>query len=865
MIWKTTISKIAENKRFGFIPKLQFFSFIWILIFLGSASNLFGQTTQCDIIETECPPSDLYEPCGDVTVDDVLGNYITWTGPTYSLDCGDGNTYQYQISFDLPEGKEECWEFYKVQRVGTGSGVLNLWKSDGDASGVAEVTSPSFYMNEEVNASMDVFAETGQDFKVDVYLENSTGARSGILDSFDVIGNGALTPYAYSVDPSFFDGSGTYDQNKIFRIYFEFSALEGTNLKNSSYIEFITIDAGLFGSACAAEANFAVVSTHSPGDFFPVGTTTVTYTATCNGCAPIIVESCSFDVTVNPVPEPIITNDSSLDLSCSNPSTKLTASGGTSYQWTNSNNDDLGTNATIEVFTEDTFTVTVTTDNGCEAQSAVSTTLDNTKPTAVITGNEELTCANTEITLDASGSTFQGTPSYSWNTDSADGAQVGTSATLNVSSPGTYFVTVTDGDNGCSASTSVVVTQDITAVTGDITGNEELTCANTKITLDASASTVQGNASYEWSTGETSASIEVTQPGDYTVTVTDSDNGCSDETTVTVTQDITPVTADISGNEELTCANTEITLDASASTFQGTPSYSWNTNTADGTQVGTSATLNVSSPGTYFVTVTDGDNGCSASTSVVVTQDITAVIADISGNEELTCTNTEITLDASGSTFQGTPSYSWNTNTADGTQVGTSPTLNVSAPGTYFVTVTDGDNGCSASTSVVVTQDITAVTASITGNEELTCTNTEITLDASASTVQGNASYEWSTGETSASIEVTQPGDYTVTVTDSDNGCSDETTVTVTQDITPVVAEITGNEELTCANTEITLDASASTVQGIASYEWSTGETSASIEVTEPGDYTVTVTDSDNGCSDETTVTVTQDITPVSC
>ena len=229
-------------------------------------------------------------------------------------------------------------------------------------------------------------------------------------------------------------------------------------------------------------------------------------------------------------------------------------------------------------------------------------------------------------------------------------------------------------------------------------------------------------------------------------------------------------------------------------------------------------------------------------TTVTVAQDITPVVAEITGNEELTCATTEITLDASTSTVQGIASYEWSTGE-------TSASIKITQPGDYTVTVTDSDNGCSDEITVTVTQDDLSAEAIITGNEELNCNTTSITLDAGSSNVQGTASYEWSTGETSASIEVTQPGDYTVTVTDSDNGCSDETTVTVTQDITPVVANIDGNKELTCATTEITLDASTSTVQGNASYEWNTGETSASIKVTEPGDYTVTVTDSDNGCS----------------
>ena len=488
-------------------------------------------------------------------------------------------------------------------------------------------------------------------------------------------------------------------------------------------------------------------------------------------------------------------------------------------------------------------------------KTTVTVTQDITPVVADISGNEELTCANTEITLDASGSTFQGTASYKWTMDSADGAEIGTTETLNVSEPGTYFVTVTDSDNGCSASTSVEVTQDITPVVAEINGNEELTCATTEITLDASTSTVQGTSSYEWTKdGDatvigTDETLSVSETGMYYVTVTDSDNGCSETASVEVTQDANLPTASIAGNEELTCATTEITLDASGSTVQGTPTYSWTKDSADGSEIGSEATLTVSEPGTYFVTVTDGENACSTTDSVNVTQDITPVVANIDGNQELTCATTEITLDASASTVQGNASYQWSTGE-------TSASIEVTEPGDYTVTVTDSDNGCSAQTTVTVAQDITPVVAEITGNEILDCTTTSITLDASGSTVQTDASYLWSTGETSSSIEVTEPGDYSVTVTDSDNGCSSETTVTVEQNTISAEAMITGNEDLDCNNTMAILDASNSTVQGTASYLWNTGETTASIEVTEAGEYSVTVTDSNNGCSDETTVNI---------
>lgn len=56
-----------------------------------------------------------------------------------------------------------------------------------------------------------------------------------------------------------------------------------------------------------------------------------------------------------------------------------------------------------------------------------------------------------------------------------------------------------------------------------------------------------------------------------------------------------------------------------------------------------------------------------------------------------------------------------------------------------------------------------------------------------------NVSYLWSTGESTASIIVSQPGTYTVSVTDS-NACSATKTITLNQIDVPAIEEIISDE-----------------------------------------------------------------------
>jgi large repetitive protein len=581
----------------------------------------------------------------------------------------------------------------------------------------------------------------------------------------------------------------------------------------------IVLDAS--GSTNAVSYEWNDGSTGSTLEVTEPGDYTVTVTA-ANGCTASKTVTVGQDETL---PVASITPDDGI-LTCTVTSIVLDASGSTnavSYEW-----NDGSTGSTLEVSEPGTYSVTVTAANGCTASKTVTVGQDETLPVASITPEDGvLTCTVGSITLDASGST--NAVSYEWN----DGS---TGSTLEVNEPGTYSVTVTAA-NGCTASKTVTVGQDINDPVASITPDDGiLTCTVTSIVLDASGST--NAVSYEWNDGSTGSTLEVSEPGTYSVTVTAA-NGCTDIATVTVGQDINDPVASITPEDGvITCTVGSITLDASGST--NAVSYEWN----DGS---TGSTLEVSEPGTYSVTVTAA-NGCTASKTVTVGQDINDPVASITPEDGvLTCTVTSIVLDASGST--NAVSYEWN----DGS---TGSTLEVSEPGTYSVTVTAA-NGCTASKTVTVGQDINDPVASITPDDGiLTCTVTSIVLDASGST--NAVSYEWNDGSTGSTLEVTEPGDYTVTVTAA-NGCTASKTVTVGQDETLPVASITPDDGiLTCTVTSIVLDASGST--NAVSYEWNDGSTGSTLEVSEPGTYSVTVTAA-NGCTASKTVTVGQDET----
>jgi uncharacterized repeat protein (TIGR01451 family) len=443
--------------------------------------------------------------------------------------------------------------------------------------------------------------------------------------------------------------------------------------------------------------------------------------------------------------------------------------------------------------------------SGCFDKDTMTFVVDNQIPTVSITGNDTLTCALTTVQRTASGGV-----SYAWSSG------LGNNATANISSPGTYVVTVTAA-NGCVANDTTIVYQNITLPTVSITGNDTLTCALTTVQRTAS-----GGVSYAWSSGlGNNATANISSPGTYVVTVTAA-NGCVADDTTVVYQDITLPTVAITGNDTLTCALTTVQRTAS-----GGVSYAWSSG------LGNNATANISSPGTYVVTVTAA-NGCVANDTTVVYQDITVPTVSIAGNDTLTCALTTVQRTASGGV-----SYVW----LNG--LGNNATANISSPGTYVVTVTAA-NGCVANDTTVVNQDGSLPNIAFSAIDTLTCTVQTVNVVAS-----GGNSYIWSKGlGNNATASISSPGVYSVTVMGT-NGCTSVGIIEVFENITPPVVTISGNDTISVTQSNIWRVAN-----GGVSYIWSGGlGINDSVSIFTPGVYTVTATGL-NGCISTATTSV---------
>ncbi len=586
----------------------------------------------------------------------------------------------------------------------------------------------------------------------------------------------------------------------------------------------------------------------------PAATAAYSVTVTsAAGCSAVT----SVNITVNPLPVPVLlTSDMSGLLNddgiiCSGATATISASGGSSYLWSNGASSS---SVSVSPQVTTTYTVTVTSSDAC-VSTATRTVTVNALPvpsfsyseTSGLTNNDGVICAGSSVMITASGGT-----SYAWNTGGAT-----STITVSPSATTTYTVTVTNA-NGCPAVANSAVTVNTVPVASIAVTEMSGAADNDGIILigDSATLAASGGTSYNWNTGASTSVITVTPAvtTTYTVTVTNS-NGCTStaNTTITASLQQMPVitvteTSGVDNNDGIICAGASATLSVAGGT-----SYLWNNGS-------TSNVLVVSPSVTTTYTVTDTDTrGNTTSTSVTIVVNslptpsvATAETSGVASNDGIICIGASVTLSASGGT-----SYSWSNG-----GIVSSFTVSPSSTTTFTVTVTNA-NGCTASTSVTINVNplpapsvAVAESSGVGNNDAITCSGASAILTAS-----GGTSYSWNTGGTTAAITVapTTTTTYTVTVTNA-NGCS--ATATRTISVTPLPAPlISATETSGVANNDgiVCIGASATlTATGGATYIWNDGSTTASILVmpTSTTTYTVTATNANN-CSATATFVVT--------
>lgn len=616
------------------------------------------------------------------------------------------------------------------------------------------------------------------------------------------------------------------------------------------------------------------------------GLYTLTVLNFLNGCTATSTVSVAADT--NAVTAVTHANDT---LNCSTLSLTITTNGSSAgttfvYDWSTVDGNILGPDDTpgLLVSAPGVYELTLTnTANGCSATSQAEVLQDIAPPAVLVAVPNQLTCAVPVQSVTATPLTPGVNYTYAWTAQSGGNiVSPANTASINVNAAGTYQLVVSGVENGCTAIFSAAVTQEagVPVVIANAPG--PLTCVVTNQTLSTSGSSTGNEYVYSWSatdggnifSGETGPSPVVDAPGTYILQILNQNNGCSGTDTVAVLENILPPVAEAGPGGVLTCADTEFILTGNENLPVAGLTFSWSTDVGNFTSDPNNALTACDEAGTYVLLVLDNGNGCTASDTLVMSENKQAPDLDVTPPFPLTCMTTSINLaaTASGSTTVS-PVYHWQT--VDGNIVSGDSTLTplVNEPGTYALTVTDPANGCSTTGGALVFENITPPAISIQPAGTLTCAVTAQLLEGQ-NQAGGIFTYQWSasnggsitSGDTTLMPTVDEPGQYLLTAINVVNGCQAADSLLVLQNIDAPLVDAGLSQTLNCLNNSLTISGTASG-QGSLTLQW-TAETAGSITsgdntlsptVNAEGWYTLLVTDGTNGCQAADSVQVFQD------
>lgn len=615
---------------------------------------------------------------------------------------------------------------------------------------------------------------------------------------------------------------------------------------------------------CITNVNSAPI-----GPFFALDD--ITFTEICKDTAQVSLDLLNLNALAVP-PAP---------LTCNNTTGFVDGTGSSSgpdisYEWSTQNGNILSGANTIraEVNQPGRYTLTVIYDDGngvrCEKEVEVSVIGDPERPEAIIDTPDTLNCSNPLIELDATGSSSGNVFDYQWSTTDGNIVNGGSSLEPTVNRSGTYQLIVRNIIQDCADTSLVQVLGDTTAPVAAISIPDTLTCDNPAVDLFSVNQAVE----YIWISPDSfpvvdslSRRASVTRPGEYQLIVIDASGLCSDTATVRVFANQTAPNIVIEPASRLNCVDTITVVDASQSDTAISITYFW-------TDIGgeliqdTSLMLVVDSPGFYFLTLIDTLNGCTAFDSMEVEEVISNPEVDAGTGQTFFCSTDSLILN--GQVINNTPDLIVQWVTQDG-NISSAPNLlnpTITLPGTYYLLGLDTFTSCSFIDSVIIDADTNVPDVNFSTPDMLTCSITSVTIDASSSNPPPNAILQWSTQDGNIispadqiTIDVDQPGNYQLVIEDPATGCINSGSVEVLLDTATVAISINMPDTLNCTLTSV--DMLATLGMGNTSSQWtdSTGNPIAPADsllatVSQPGFYTITVTNLDNGCISKDSVEV---------
>lgn len=552
---------------------------------------------------------------------------------------------------------------------------------------------------------------------------------------------------------------------------------------------------GIWGGAATGNTFNPIL--HGPGSH----NVTDTYTDV-NGCtttASIDIEVYELpDISIDPDPAIFCDNEAPVQLTA----TGSGGAGGYLYMWTTPMETADGN--TYDAFFSGAYAVVVTDDNGCTNSTVLNVTFNSNPEVQIVDPGPICGNINSDtLTATPPGGTFSG--SY---------VSAGGVIHPKLIPPGTYTITYDYVDQHNCEGTDFQTITILPAPSTSASNNSPL-CEGDTIRLMGMSDTSSAAVIYSW-TGPNGYISNLQNPTNATLGGIYSFHANLGVCASAIDSTLVIVSARPNAsaqNDGPYCGVQMNQLHGNTTSVDTSLVFQWTG--PNGYQSLLQNPADTLDPGVYTLVV--DINGCkslSATTTLIVNSLPQPAIT----GQQVFCTGFSAALDAGA----GYTTYLW----SNGVQ---NETIDVTASGTYHVTVTDA-NGCTGEALSVVTEQ-PSLSPVITGGLEF-CEGFGTVLDAGT----GFTSYSWSNGATSQTISVTDGNTYGVLVTDAD-GCSGSTNVNTVLHANPNV--MIGGSTTYCIGGSTILDAGP----GYANYLWNNNSTGETITVSTPGTYSVDVID----------------------
>lgn len=575
------------------------------------------------------------------------------------------------------------------------------------------------------------------------------------------------------------------------------------------------------------------------------------------------------------------------------------------YSWAGSGlTTDQGvpsmTNQCITTTISTTFTLYMQPQGACTPISRVVQSSITPAPLLLISGNQAQ-CGSTLAVVNVTPSGSASNPSsLIWSP---------TPLSLNsTTTSGQYFVPLTGGGTptlisvtasdplGCKITSTINVNPapPVPSFTiQNITNSPSLTCNTPSIDLTAASNYTYGNLDFFWASASvtfSTQSINVVNPGTFTVTGVDPVTNCGITQTVSINANtVAPTSTANPMFQNINCATaaaSNVTLSAVGNGVNITQILVSPTNGTFVSQAGT-VQASVPSPGLYSYCVRNDDNGCFTCKTITITSSDAFPSYQLSSPQSFTLgcgTKSIATIDIVNGQGGGGGVVNYTllppgSSTVTPSVLSASTQYTVNTPGTYTVLVQDDVSFCETRTPISVLSNTFAPDRGISFERQiLSCYYPKVDLVAVSQNT--NATFEWNfpftpgtkvgdsltVNSLTASPNNSVVGVFTLNVTDVGNACKSQTVLTVQQNLFKPVALISGLKALTCKTGTITLNNQSSTTippntfpntrpitgmwRGPSPQEPRDSSTSYVAGV--PGDYTMTAIDKNNGCSSTT-------------